>query len=426
MFPIRLPFLRALASNYGYVVFMAGITLFVVPIYVHLLGSRWGDVAICMTLCGFLMLADGALSPLLLRDAARSAVGTSWAVLRRFLRLYAVYAGCILALGLALLSLPAARQLDAVLLLALRLTLLQFVVQFVNGACIAFLMGRGHHGEANLRLVAFASCKHACALVLLSHVPNAVAYVAAFVAIGTIECAANLHRVWRERAAAIDGPGVAMDDGLSLAIFVGATALGLATGQVDRVFLMFALPSAQFGVYYLAGTVLYSLLGLHVPLMRALMPAVAVARQPRIVAMLALRLAGVTVVAPAIVLALFAQQALQLWLHDAALATAAAPALRVLMVALAANALYAPVGMLLVQARRYATIAAMNGLILVLQVGVLYALSPRLGMMAGAYAWLLCGAIQLVVAAAVWRRRIEISPVAPADTLDVTRSNGLQ
>jgi endonuclease/exonuclease/phosphatase (EEP) superfamily protein YafD len=108
---------------------------------------------------------------------------------------------------------------------------------------------------------------------------------------------------------------------------------------------------------------------------------------------------------PAIVTALFARTLLTLWLHDAAIAAEGAPVLRLLMLALVMNALYAPAGMLLVHAHRYTAIGAMNAAILASQAIVLYASTPYVDILAGAFSWLACGVIQLIVAIGVWHHQ---------------------
>ena len=395
-----------LAANYGYTAFMALVTLLLVPLYVRLLGGAWGQLAICLTLQGFLFLAEGTLSPLLLRDAARARGANAWLAYRHFLRRYAAVAIALFLLAQAALSLFDPD--DAALVPALRIALVQFLFQFANGAAITFLIGRGRAREANLRLIAFAAVKHAAALLLLVRMPTAVAYLCAFALVSAIEFAANQWRLRRERSVPSmpgDDAVAAIDDGRRTALFVGASALGLAAGQIDRVWLALTQPADRYGIYYLAGSVLLSLLGLQVPAMRSFLPSLAVAERPRRVAASMLGVLAATIIAPAIVAMLFAQTLLTLWLHDATIAAEAAPILRLLMLALVMNALYAPAGLLLVHARRYATIAAMNATILVAQALVLYLLTPRAGILAGAFAWLACGVAQLAVAIAVWRDR---------------------
>jgi O-antigen/teichoic acid export membrane protein len=393
-----------LASNYGYSAFTALVTLLLVPLYVQLLGGAWGQLAICLTVQGLLFLADGTLSPLVLRDAARTHAASAWPEYRRFLRWYGAIAIALFLLGQAAL-LVGRQSIDAELLPSLRIALLQFVFQFANGAAIAFLIGRGRQREANVRLVAFAVAKHGAALSLLLFVPTATAYLAAFAAISAMEFVANHRRLRGERRASGAATAAAIDAGRGTALFVGASALGLMAGQIDRVYLALTQPVARYGVYYLVGSVLLSLLSLQVPAARTFLPLIATSERPHAVAASMLRVLAVTIIMPAIVTALFARTLLTLWLHDAAIAAEGAPVLRLLMLALVMNALYAPAGMLLVHAHRYAAIGAMNAAILASQAIVLYASTPYVGILAGAFSWLACGVIQLIVAIGVWHHQ---------------------
>lgn len=404
-----------LASNYGYTAFTALVTLLLVPLYVRLLGGAWGQLAICLTVQGFLFLADGTLSPLVLRDAARTDRADAWAGYRRFLRWYGAIAIALFLLGQALLVVLRP-SIDVDLVLALRVALVQFGFQFANGAAIAFLIGHGRQREANLRLVGFAVAKHVSALLLLMWKPSATAYLAAFAAISAVEFVANHLRLRRERRASSAATISVIDTGRGTALFVGASALGLVAGQIDRVYLALTQPAARYGVYYLVGSVLLSLLSLQVPAARTFLPLIATSQRPRAVARSMLKVLAVTIIGPAIATALFAHGLLALWLHDAAIAAEGAPVLRLLMLALVMNALYAPVGMLLVHAHRYTTIAAMNAAILASQVVVLSLLAPRVGIIAGAFSWLACGAIQLVVAVGVWHRGSSGALDSPAIT----------
>lgn len=407
--------IRPLAANYAYSAFTALATLLLVPLYVHRLGGGWGELALCLTLQGLLFLADGALSPLLLRDAARATRATAWPVYRHFLRWYVAVAAVLFLAGQAALS--AFGPHDAVLLPALRIALVQFAFQFVNGAAIAFLIGRGHQREANLRLIAFAAAKHATALLLLVRTPTATAFLGAFALVSAIEFASNGLRLRQQRDVASvedgrDAPPL-LDDGRRTVLFVAASVLGLVAGQTDRIYLALTQPADRYGIYYLAGSVLLSLLGLQVPAMRSFLPALSIAERPRAVAASMLGVLAVTIIVPALVTMLFAQPLLALWLHDAVLAGEAAPILRLLMPALVMNALYAPAGLLLLRAHRYVTLTAMNATILIAQLLVLYLLTPSAGILAGAFAWLTCGVVQLAVAIAVWRGAIATGTPGP-------------
>lgn len=397
------PLLDNLASNLAYAGFMALVTLFVVPLYVHALGAAWSYVALCLTIQGFLFLLDVAIAPLMLRDVARAQVtGHGPATYQRFLRLYGGVAVLAFAVGQGLVLLAAGHGGEGIesmppdLRLALQLALVQFLFQFSNNAAIGYWNGVQRQRHANTRLLAFAFAKHLLALLLVLQWRTATAYMLPFALVGAIEFAMN-YRLLRAEHAGLPGMP-ARGDWRDIGGYAAATALGLATAQVDRWYLCLALPADRYGIYYLAGSLMLSMFSLQVPITRAFLPRMATARQPFAVARKMRRVLIVLIVLPSLLLAAFAPAALNLWLHDAAIASAGAASFRLMMLAAAMSALFAPTGMLLLHRHRYAAIAAIHATILALQLLVLVVLTPRLGMLAGACAWLTCGAIQLACA----------------------------
>lgn len=407
--PARL-LIANLLSNYGYIGFLALIPVFVVPLYLRLLGpAAWGNVALCLTLQGFLFLLDMAVSPLMLRDVARAAVDAhAPSVYRRFLRIYAGTAAAVFVLGLAALAWVAeyrrvhAEPISADVLRALCLALVQFLFQFSNNAAIGYWNGLERQRLANLRLVGFTLAKHAAALIALTTwSASATAYMGAFALVAAVEFALNTRRVRAESSAAFaDAPALRRHDALGYAI---AAMLGFATAQIDRGYLAFALPGPDYGLYFLIGVPMLTLFSLQMPIQRAYLPRLAVASAPRPVATSMLMLSCGLIVLPSLLLAAFPMTALSLWLHDPGLAARGAPTFRLLMLATAMNAVFSPASLLLLNRHRNATIGALNTLVLLVQIALLITLTPRLGMLAGAVAWLACGLIQLASMPMIWR-----------------------
>jgi O-antigen/teichoic acid export membrane protein len=400
-----------LVSNYGYVAFLALIPVFVVPLYLRLLGAAaWGSVAVCLTLQGLLFSLDMALGPLMLRDVARAAAAHAPWMYRRFLKIYAGTAIVICMLGLLLLALLDAYRLRRAepispdMLCALRLAFVQFLFQFSNNAAIGYWNGLERQRLASVRLVAFTLTKHALALTLLvAWRASACAYMASFALVAAIEFALNHRSVRNEKThASIDAPPPPLyrNDALGFAL---AALLGLATAQIDRGYLSLALPASDYGLYFLISVPMLTLFSLQMPIQRAYLPRLATASSPQRVAVSMLIVTSLLIVIPALVLAAFAQPALSLWLHDAELAAKGAAAFRLLMLTVAMSAIAGPAGLLLLNRHRNATIAALNASILIVQASLLIWLTPRLGMLAGAIAWLACGLIQLLLAPAIWR-----------------------
>jgi len=408
--PPTRPLIDNLLSNYGYIGFLALIPVFVVPLYLRLLGTAvWGNVALCLTLQGFLFLLDMAVGPLMLRDVARAAVGAQApSAYRRFLRIYAGTAAVVFVVGLATLASVAeyrrfhAEPISADILRALCLALVQFLFQFSNNAAIGYWNGLERQRLANLRLAGFTLAKHAVALIfLMTWSASATAYMAAFALVAVIEFALNYRRVRGDSSAVfVDAPAQRPHDALGYAI---AAMLGFATAQIDRGYLALSLPGPDYGLYFLIGVPMLTLFSLQMPIQRAYLPRLATASAPHRIAASMLMLSCGLIVLPSLLLAAFPATALSLWLHNPELAARGAPTFRLLMLAMAMNAVFAPASLLLLNRHRNATIGALNTLILLVQIALLITLTPRLGMLAGAVAWLACGLIQLVSMPMIWR-----------------------
>lgn len=404
-------------SSYGYFALAALITLFVVPIYVNALGAaQWGSVALCLTLQGILFAIDVALGPLMLRDVARAdAAGRLTAVFRGFLLRYGGIALVLFTAGqFAVAWLDEAPELTWVI----RLALLQFLFQFANNAATGLWHGLQRQGFANTRLAGFTLARHAAAvLVVTQWNATPVALFLPFALVAALEFCLNLRRVLRELAARPDNPGSSIPPAPWRAglLFVAAAALGICTAHLDRVFLSLHLPPEQFGVYFLIGSLMLSLLHLQLPVQRAFLPPMATTDSPRAVGAAMLRVSLVLLVLPCLLLALFPERLLLLWLGDASIAESAAEPLRLLLIAAALNALYGPTSLLLLRQHRYGLMTSINASALGAQLLVLVLLTPRLGMTAGALAWGAGGLVQLAWAVQIhWRDSGAKKPMAPS------------
>ena len=395
---------RNIAANYAYVGVMALVTLFVVPWYVRLLGTaQWGSVALCITLQGLLFSLDMALGPLMLRDVARAAAqGRAQQAYARFLRWYALPAALLFVIGQIVLSAYAqyragqSAPLSADLLWAIRLALLQFAFQFSNNAAIGYWNGREQQGRANRRLAAFALTKHAAALLtLLLWQATAVAYMLPFALISALECLLNARAARNETVDLPSDVPAASNNHRDVLGYAAAAMLAVASTQIDRAYLSFALPTQQYGIYVLVSSLMLSMLSLQMPIQRAFLPRLATSATPRDVASQMRRVLYVLLVVPALLMAAFPEFTLRCWLHDPAIAAQGAETFRLLLLAVALMALAGPTALLLLHQHRNATMARLNLVMLCAQVAVLVAITPRWGMLAGAAAWIACASIQL-------------------------------
>lgn len=401
------PLRRELAGGYAVLVLNVLVTLLLVPLYLRLLGAEhWGIVALCLTLQGALFALDAMLAPPLLRDiAVASADGNAYAVYRRYLRLYgAIALGLFVAGQATLLLLPtlAALPRDA-LVWPLRLVLVQFLFQFCNNAAIGYWNGRLQQPYANRRLAVALLAKHAAALtLLLVWRADPLAWLLPFAVLGALEFGLNAYAVRRDAPVPSSATPPASPPGVPA--YALAALLGLFGGQVDRLVLSLYLPAVDYGRYFLASTVVLSLLQLQVPLLRSFLPRLTTAADPAAARRTMLNASLLLVALPSLLIALAAGPVMQLWLRDAAVAAVIAPWLSLMLPAVAVLALYAPFGALLLAQGRYGLLTRINALALLAQVGVLAAGVTLLGPRAGGFAWLACALVQLAFVPLILRR----------------------
>ncbi len=399
--------LGALSSGYLYLGVAGLANLLLVPLYLRLLGPlAWGDVALCLTVQGVLFGIDAVLGPLLIREVARAAAGGDpQRVHRRFLRLYGGIALACFALGQLALASPLMAGAREELIWSGRLALLQFLFQFANFAVLGTWHGLQRQVQANLRQVGFLLLKHAAALgVLTLSDADAARYFLPFALISALEFGLNAARIERDLRVARAGDPTADARRTPEALFLLAAGLGLLSAQVDRIVLSVHLPAETFGRYFLLGIVLLSLLHLQMPVQRALLPRI-VAGPDAAAALRSLQLwmAGFLAL-PCLLAALAPGPLLALWLQDAAVVAAGSDPLRLMLIAAACLALAAPAQAALLRAGRFGVMASLNGLVLLLQLGLLLGLLPQLGMLAGGLSWLAAGAILLIGSTLAARR----------------------
>lgn len=402
-----------LLAGYANVAVAAFATLVLAPIYLRLLGrADWGVLSSCLTVQAMLFAADQFLAAPLQRDSARArdAAGRRAvfvAHLRRYvavgLALWAVAEAATFWLDRS--SLPADTPLAGpAAIAALRLALLQFLLQFVNAAVLGYWYGQQRHPVANRRQALFLIARHAFALAALLLVERSVGvWLAVFVAGAAVELASNLVALRRE----LGGPGTAAPvpagEGAPAAapLYLVATALAVVSGLVDRPWLMLHLDAAAYGSYFLGSGLCLSLLSLQPPIQRVFLPRISTAESgAEVRAMLGAQV--LLLVLPSLLLAVTAPGWLPVWLGVRTVDAALLPTLQIHLLAVAAIAAYAPFGNAWFVAGAYARLLGLNLAIIVLQLGVLFWATPRYGMLAGALSWAAVGATQL--SALLWVR----------------------
>lgn len=387
-----------IGANYAYLLLMMAITLVVVPIYVHTLGANaWGEVALCLTLQTAVFALDATLAAPMLRDIARAKIAQSLAstharYARHYLNLALVAVLLIEGIGILLMRFTPEHPLAATRW-PLHLVAFQVGCQIANQAAIGYWNGLERQHTSNARLALFALAKHGAALcIVMLWRADAIGFLLPFALLAALEVMSNRQRVRNELAAVAEPAGVVSSvDGLSTYAF--AALLAIVSGQIDRIVLAAGLSNVEYGRYFLASTVLLSLMHLQMPLARAFMPKLAT-RQAGVQRQFRIAQLGLSVFA--LILALCADSVLRLWLHDAALATQLAPTLQGLMLAAAISMQIGPGYALLLNAGRHRQLAAIHATTLAVQLSVLLLTIAAAGMNAGVYAWLAAALLQLL------------------------------
>lgn len=411
MKPARVLILENILANYAYVLVMGMVILAATPIYVRTLGStQWGIVALCMTAQGALLILDAGLGQIMPREIARAAkTGHERHVYSVSLRVYAVIAilacivGQLFVTPLAATLLPSDVTAPPVQLeRSLRLVLLQFLFQFPNNAAIAYWNGTEQQKTSSIRLASFAVAKHGAALILVTWwQPTAIAYMLPFAAVSAVELAANALRITRQPKIRDDARSPAAPISViallaSTGGFSMAVILGMLTSQVDRLYLARSVSVELFGVYVVASNLALTLMHLHGPIQRAFLPRIVMSERPpwKLISQM-LGLVSLACLLPCVVVSLWAEPILLLWLSNPPIAQAGAPVFQLIAVSVGLNGLYGCIYTLFIRENQHTRVIALNAVILAGQLVLLSVFTDRLSIAAGGWAWLLCSITQV-------------------------------
>ena len=361
---------RNAASNFLALVWLSGLSLVTVPLYIRQLGAaEWGLVAACTSLQIVLNFFDAGFSQIVPRWAAREAHQP--ARLAAYLRLLRrVYVGLGLLVFLLIQAAAAALaqqwfQVPAdrapALEWAIRIFAFQLFFQFVNNLHIGLWHGLQQQVLANRRVCGFGSLKHGLALTLVLCVaPHAWLYTLAFASVALLELLCNAWTVQRHFGAgnpkAPAAAGMA-DDGArpqtiplrpllrEVATLSGGILVGLLVSQLDRILLSRSVSLQAFGTYTVVASLAMAFLQLQTPITRAYFPLLVqdIQRTGWVSgARLRRMLLGTVLVStlPALLACALASHLLTLWLHVPEMVRVGTLPLQMLLVAVALNTLY--------------------------------------------------------------------------------------
>jgi O-antigen/teichoic acid export membrane protein len=359
-FVVRSRVARNAAAGFAAMLWLSGLSLFTIPIYVRLLGKdEWGLVAACASLQLVFTFIDSGFGQIVPRWVARDAEHTT--VLRRYVvvfgRIYLALCvfgflsvqGSAAYLASSWFQVPRERVAD--LDVAIRIIALQFAFQFLNSLCIAVWNGLQQQGRAGFRTCAFATLKHALTLSMLTLLaPKAWVYALVFAAVSACELTVNGLTLWRQFARksldAYSPPLFPLSSFLSeVSLLSLGIVVGLATSQLDRIVLSRTFSAADFGVYVVVANLALAFLQLPAPLTKAFFPRLV--REITATGSVARRtfqlFIGASIAigaAPALVASIFAQPLISLWIRDAHFADVGRLPLQLLLWAVAINVLY--------------------------------------------------------------------------------------
>ena len=401
-------------ANYLAVAWTGGLSILLIPVYLRVLGQeQWGIVAICMAIQGFMGLLDAGLGQIMPRDMALASGNKA-----RESHVYYLFSRSYMALGLIGFV---AGQLSVPYLIAhwfnngqgladgtecvLRLVIAQFFFQFSNNAHAGYWNGLQEQKKANLRLCIFGTAKHMGALALVNlWSPYALAYVLPFTVVAALEWLSNRNTI---RSGLVDSPptSLAMEDFLALARNAGLLAAGVLVGmvvsQLDRIVLSRALDAATYGAYVIVANLGLAFMQLQYPLMRAFFPRVVLASaqgappKTRMLAAAVLLLC----VAPCLLVAAAAPWILVTWLSNPKIAMEGVAPLRLILSAVAVNAVYHLIYQRIVAAGENRVVIRINVIVLTIIAPMLYFTAPVYGTVAGGMAWFLSSVMQLTMGA---------------------------
>lgn len=388
---------------------MGGLSIALIPLYLTRLGpDQWGLVAICMAIQGFMGLMDAGLGQIMPRDIARVA-GDRVAEARVFQVFSRAYLGLGLAglflgqVGVPWLSTHWFNQRSNVtdgVDLALRLVLVQFFFQFANNAHAGYWNGMQAQSLANFRQCVFGTAKHAGALALVYlWRADAFSYLIPFALVSALEWFVNRCSVRKCLGDLADGQ-VPFSDFKVLAREAGVLAIGVLIGmlvsQIDRIVLSRAVDVASFGHYVIVANLGLAFMQLQSPLIRAFFPRLA--RADAVGGHISLLRLGsgvfVLCVLPCVLIAAAAPWLLQFWLDDPQIVAEGVVPLRLILVAVAVNAMYQLIYQRILSLGYSRLVFVINMLVLAVVAPLAIAIAPEYGVVAGGLAWLLGSLMQ--------------------------------
>lgn len=402
-------FIKNGISNYISVAWMGGVSIIVLPYYLHTLGSQqWGIVAICISIQSLMLLADAGMSQIMPRDIARCNGKSSelYVIYKSFLNAYSLLAIIVflLILGSSYFIVDFWLALDIPLkkdvFICIILLGLQFLFQFPNNANVGYWNGTLQQHKSNIRQCFFFTLKHIVAICLVTKWPLAILYQSGFLLIAFLESTSNTTKILfsfdssikNQEKLSIGISKIFRESGvLSIAV-----AIGLLVTQLDRIILSKYVDISVFGYYVLASTLAQYFLQLQYPLLRLFFPRLTVALNKQNVMRLLYSII-IFCVFPCMIMILISPFFLSLWLGNAEAESIIIWPLRLILIAIAINSIYNIVYQIMLIKQKATVILCINISSLLCVLPTIWILSTKIGVIAGGLGWVLCSLIQLSI-----------------------------
>lgn len=419
---------RLVASYIGSA-WTALIGLALLPLYVRYLGiESYGLIGFFATLQLWLSILDFGLATTLSREAARFLAGARTPQdIRDLLRsMELVYAGTAAALAVIVIAASGwiatewltAKALDtASVTHALKLMGVVIAIQWMGTLYRGGLVGLQRQVWLSGTSALFATVKgFGSLLVLMLISPTVTAFFLFHCAVAFVESLVLANRLHSSMPPAPVSPRFNLNALARIWQFAGSVTvigvLGTVLTQVDKVLLAKMLPLDEFGYFMLTVAVAGALSMLVLPIMNVAFPRFGeLASEGSNRALNEefhrfAQLLSLAVIPASLLLALFAEQIMQLWTGDPVIARSVAPPLRVWILGTALNCM-THIPHLAQLAHGWTRLAiGVNVVSVAGTIVLLLAFVPRFGVMAAAWIWVGVNTFYILVAIPLMHRRI--------------------
>ena len=393
----------------GYFAFflLGFLSLMMMPIYLRLLGSaEWWVVAICITVQSFLNIFDAGLSQIMPRDVAKVGLELKLRTekLKQFWMAYAligsiVFCVCqsfIPVLVSGWLNVPKEYETEAVWVL--RIGVVQFWFQFVNGAHVGFFYGVDQQKNLNIRSCIFAIAKHFFTFLVLMYSPKSIVYMLSLTVFSIAEYAYNsfLLKEYRVCKMVISDWIAALRVLFSeLSILSLSAVIGMLVSQLDKLILSRMVSVEVYGLYVIVANFGLAFMQLQYPVVKTFIPRMSnYGMASKGDAQNLLLWLSALCVLPCFVAMIMSDFILKTWLHDRVLDVGVLLSFKLIIASVVVNALYHVRYVEIITSGHSRYVFIINSIVLLLSLPISSVLISHYLVFGAGASWLLISIIQ--------------------------------